>query len=98
MPIGTLTAKDERMSSITEGSNVFLKVPRYQRGYAWTRDNVDDLLNDIAGVPSGQFFVGTVILHSLQDETDTYNLIDGQQRMTTCTICLLYTSPSPRDS
>mgnify|MGYP006137404587 CR=1 FL=1 len=88
MPIGTLTAKDERMSSITEGSNVFLKVPRYQRGYAWTRDNVDDLLNDIAGVPSGQFFVGTVILHSLKDETDTYNLIDGQQRMTTCTILL----------
>lgn len=88
MPIGTLTAKDERMSSITEGSNVFLKVPRYQRGYAWTRDNVDDLLNDINGVPSGQFFVGTVILHSLKDETDTYNLIDGQQRMTTCTILL----------
>jgi uncharacterized protein with ParB-like and HNH nuclease domain len=88
MPIGTLTAKDERMSSITEGSNVFLKVPRYQRGYAWTRDNVDDLLNDITGVPSGQFFVGTVILHSLKDETDTYNLIDGQQRMTTCTILL----------
>tara|TARA_B100000767_G_C19758309_1_gene534010 strand:+ start:129 stop:1844 length:1716 start_codon:yes stop_codon:yes gene_type:complete len=88
MPIGTLTAKDERMSSITEGSNVFLNVPRYQRGYAWTRDNVDDLLNDIDDVPSGQFFIGTVILHSLKDETDTYNLIDGQQRMTTCTILL----------
>jgi len=88
MPIGTLTAKDERMSSITEGSNVFLNVPRYQRGYAWTRDNVDDLLNDIVGVPSGQFFIGTVILHSLTNENDTYNLIDGQQRMTTCTILL----------
>ena len=88
MPIGTLTAKDERMSSITEGSDVFLNVPRYQRGYAWTRDNVDDLLNDIYDVPSGQFFIGTVILHSLKNSNDTYNLIDGQQRMTTCTILL----------
>lgn len=88
MPMGTLTAKDERMSSITEGSDVFLNVPRYQRGYAWTRDNVDDLLNDIYDVPSGQFFIGTVILHSLKNSNDTYNLIDGQQRMTTCTILL----------
>ena len=32
--------------------------------------------------------MGTVILHSLKNEIDTYNLIDGQQRMTTCTILL----------
>lgn len=88
MPIGSLTAKDERMSSITEGSNVFLNVPRYQRGYAWTRDNVDDLLRDMSAVPSGQFFVGTVILHIQQNDSETYNLIDGQQRMTTCTMLL----------
>jgi hypothetical protein len=88
MPIGSLTAKDERMSSITEGSNVFLNVPRYQRGYAWTRDNVDDLLRDMTDVDSGQFFIGTVILHIQQEDSETYNLIDGQQRMTTCTMLL----------
>ena len=88
MPIGSLSAKDEKINVITEGSSIFLQVPRYQRGYAWNTDNIDDMLSDLQSVPKGSFFFGTLILHIRPNEENTFDLIDGQQRMTSITIML----------
>lgn len=88
MPIGSLSAKDEKISAITEGSSIFLQVPRYQRGYAWNTDNIEDMLSDLQSVPKGSFFFGTLILHIRPSEENTFDLIDGQQRMTSITIML----------
>ena len=88
MPIGSLSAKDEKISAITEGSSIFLQVPRYQRGYAWDTDNIDEMLSDLQSVPKGSFFFGTLILHIRPTEESTFDLIDGQQRMTSITIML----------
>ena len=88
MPIGSLSAKDEKISAITEGSSIFLEVPRYQRGYAWNTDNIDDMLSDLQSVPKGTFFFGTLILHIRPGSESTFDLIDGQQRMTSITIML----------
>ncbi|QIN67986.1 hypothetical protein SBC1_80330 (plasmid) [Caballeronia sp. SBC1] len=61
-------------------------VPDYQREYVWTDKEVTQLLDDIneqidAGL-SRPYFVGTVLV-SPSHEVDHYEVIDGQQRLTT---------------
>ena len=59
-------------------------VPPYQRPYAWTQDEVDDLWDDIGTLGAGHF-MGSLVM-SIEDEQRP-QVIDGQQRLTTA--CLL---------
>ena len=64
----------------------FYIVPDYQREYVWTDKEVHQLLNDIneqldAGT-TREYFVGTVLV-SPTDKKNHYEVIDGQQRLTT---------------
>jgi hypothetical protein len=70
-----------------------LKIPAYQRSYKWETDHVKNLLSDIwenqkmrKDVP---YMVGTVIIHEqgINDET-FFDIVDGQQRLTTLTFML----------
>lgn len=71
--------------------NITLKIPNYQRPYKWTPKNAIQLLDDIQNARSENkevYRVGTLILHhTIEDENDVYNIVDGQQR--TITFCLL---------
>ena len=71
--------------------NVELVVPNYQRPYKWTAKNAIQLLDDIIEAKNANkevYRVGTLILH--HDEKDnSYNIVDGQQRVTTFTLLLL---------
>jgi len=74
-----------------------LNVPRYQRSYAWDKQQITDLLNDIEylyeerqrNTDTDAFhYFGTVVLHGQGtvsvDKTDTftkYDIVDGQQRL-----------------
>src|SRR5690348_13109086 len=64
----------------------FYVVPDYQREYVWTEKEVQQLLDDIneqIGVAdSREYFVGTVLV-SPSSEKNRYEVIDGQQRLTT---------------
>jgi hypothetical protein len=66
----------------------FYVVPPFQREYVWTaRKQVKRLLEDLAeafhsGTSEGAYFVGSTVVYRAEDE-DTFNLVDGQQRMTT---------------
>jgi hypothetical protein len=69
------------------------RVPEYQRPYVWGTDQVNDLLEDIAYAlttkPNGEYFLGSIVLQkrTVQDEGKEYmenDLLDGQQRLTTC--------------
>ena len=63
-----------------------LLIPLYQREYKWTRDKVQVLINDIK---QRDKFLGIVILDETQD---CYEIVDGQQRITTCIWrCLRFT-------
>ena len=42
-----------------EDSNVFYIVPRYQRQYAWNKDNWTGLYDDISDGPSA-YFLGSI--------------------------------------
>jgi hypothetical protein len=66
-----------------------LVIPAYQRDYAWTTANIDDLFEDIEEameLKSGHY-LGTFIL-SQTDRMAPVNVVDGQQRLTTLTILL----------
>lgn len=62
----------------------FFRIPTYQRDYAWDTGNVDDLLDDIieAIETNTNHYIGTFIL-SETSRPKVYNVVDGQQRLTT---------------
>lgn len=72
---------------------VFL-IPPYQRAYAWTMDEVTDLLDDLFLAldetdlkDPDPYFLGSVVLAKAEGNPSA-NVIDGQQRLTTLTILL----------
>lgn len=82
----------------------FYRVPDYQREYVWGEtdpkgeggEEVDQFLSDIHAEYEGatkdfapEYFIGTIVV--CKDESDVYELIDGQQRTTTAylTLCAL---------
>ena len=68
-------------------------VPAYQRGYRWDKLNVTDLLDDllefIQDDNSGKFYcLQPLVVKKIG--ANQYNVIDGQQRLTTIFIILKY--------
>lgn len=68
-------------------------IPAYQRGYRWTRLQVIQLLDDIwrfiKDENSGQFYcLQPLVIKALDD--GRYEVVDGQQRLTTIYIVLTY--------
>lgn len=64
-------------------------IPPYQRDYAWTRTNVDELFEDIVEAleTHDAHYIGTFILS--RSPTDTrFKIVDGQQRLTTLIMIL----------
>lgn len=59
-----------------------LLIPLYQREYKWTDDRISTLLNDIKIQDK---FLGNIILDECED---CYEVVDGQQRLTTCILIL----------
>lgn len=64
----------------------FYIVPDYQREYVWTDKEVHQLLEDIGEQidvgTTREYFIGTVLV-SPTDQKNHYEVIDGQQRLTT---------------
>lgn len=65
-----------------------LKIPDYQRPYTWKKSTADTLFNDIysAMKKNKDYRLGSLILH--KDENGFYNIVDGQQRLTTTALIL----------
>lgn len=65
-------------------------VPAYQRGYRW-KEEVEILLNDINEIDAGQnYSLQPIVVKKIADAESKYELIDGQQRLTTLYIILKY--------
>jgi hypothetical protein len=63
----------------------FYGIPRFQREYSWTKENVEDFLRDVVVEAGSEYFIGSVVLY----RADTYfGIVDGQQRLTTVTMLL----------
>jgi hypothetical protein len=79
-------------------------IPPYQRGYRWSEQQVRDLLNDIdtfePNSSNGEWYcVQPLVVKRIEDsekqkngldERDWYEVIDGQQRLTTIFLIIHY--------
>ncbi|HLW06566.1 MAG TPA: DUF262 domain-containing HNH endonuclease family protein [Marinilabiliaceae bacterium] len=74
-------------------SNMWFRIPEYQRPYIWGKDEINDLLDDITFAqrekPDQEYFLGSFVFQAKRAGSTPdlqYNendLLDGQQRMTT---------------
>ncbi len=63
-----------------------IKIPFYQRGYSWDKENVEKLLSDIYYSKTQSYFLGSIILKKGKGHSKI--IVDGQQRIST--ILLIY--------
>jgi hypothetical protein len=64
-------------------------IPLYQRNFAWTYDEIEQLLNDVADAfqeNRDNYYIGTLIVNK---ENDIFKIIDGQQRTTALNLIAL---------
>ena len=64
-------------------------IPLYQRNFAWTYDEIEQLLNDVADAfqeKRDNYYIGTLVVNK---EKDLFKIIDGQQRTTALNLIAL---------
>ncbi|HID4048504.1 TPA: DUF262 domain-containing protein, partial [Pluralibacter gergoviae] len=85
---GLLSAGDETFGKIIKGDSSYL-IPMYQRDYSWDEEHWEDLWNDIIAnrAVNGKHYMGSIVL--IPKEKKQFEVIDGQQRLTTLTIMIL---------
>lgn len=73
------------------GNGIIYSVPRFQRDYSWTAIEWDDLWQDIEGLfeegGEKEHYMGYLVLQS--KDSKNFDVIDGQQRLTTLSILVL---------
>lgn len=65
------------------------KIPDYQRGYSWDKEQVMDLIKDLEQVQHQDYmhYTGTLVI-SKPENSMRYDVVDGQQRLSTILILL----------
>jgi len=83
-------ANNDKLSSILTHSEERFRIPRFQRPYSWTEDEINDFWNDlILSSKEENYFLGSVILnYETYNDCKVVDIIDGQQRILTSTILL----------
>ena len=70
-------------------------IPLYQRNFAWTYNEIEQLLNDVADAFQenenrdnyyNNYYIGTLVVNK---ENDIFKIIDGQQRTTALNLIAL---------
>ncbi|MBP6241342.1 MAG: DUF262 domain-containing protein [Hydromonas sp.] len=84
-----LPLKELSIQEIYNGEKATYEVPIYQRNYAWEKDEISTLVQDVydaffAKKPT--YFIGTLVSFNKGD--GIYEVIDGQQRLTTINLVL----------
>lgn len=69
------------------------RIPIYQRNYSWKEKNIEELFNDINGEDSG-YYCGNLLVtkdnrERVEGITNVFEIVDGQQRLTTVLMFLL---------
>lgn len=89
-----IKASIENLKKILRDDERFYQIPDYQRPYSWDKDNVSDLISDLASAfvnsKDENYFCGSLVLVQ-GSNINRLDIIDGQQRITTFTIlaCVL---------
>ena len=68
-------------------------IPLYQRNFAWTYDEIEQLLNDVADAfqeNRDNYYIGTLVVNLVVNkEKKLFKIIDGQQRTTALNLIAL---------
>ena len=78
-----------KITTIKELFTMDLTLPSYQRPYSWSVKSTNTLFIDTYEAfkdGTSEYRIGSVILHKAS--TGKYNIVDGQQRLTTLSILL----------
>ena len=80
--------KQKSIFKLFGDTDSFYQIPNYQRAYNWMDDQVKDLWDDILKAKDSnyeRYFLGPIILVNKKGK-NYYEVVDGQQRLTTLTI------------
>jgi hypothetical protein len=72
------------------GNGLTYEIPKFQRDYSWSPEQWDDLWQDLLAVRSGEdvpHYMGYLVLQTSNNKR--FQVIDGQQRLTTLSILVL---------
>lgn len=83
-----------RVEDIFNSGNGKYKIPIYQRNYAWKEPQIRQLIRDIYDYcgeknKEKKYYIGTLVVRP-DKEKNTFEVIDGQQRLTTLSMLVAY--------
>ena len=88
-----IKASEQNLNTVFSDA-YFFEIPLYQRPYAWTTEQVDELRDDLLNAmdrdAQSPYFLGSIVL--IKSEGDSRSqVVDGQQRLTTLSMlfCVL---------
>lgn len=84
-----LIQKELKITKVKDLLDMKLTLPPYQRPYKWSVKSTNTLFIDTYEAFKGgisEYRIGSVILH--KENPEKYNIVDGQQRLTTLSILL----------
>ena len=81
-----------KFNILSETSNLFetqdkYVIPLYQRAYAWKEKELVQLVEDVNGSKE-HYYIGSLIVYNDEQHTNVYEVIDGQQRLTSLFLLL----------
>ncbi|OFN71363.1 hypothetical protein HMPREF2528_07375 [Rothia sp. HMSC078H08] len=84
-----ISAGESTIGKFLGNAEEILYIPRYQRSYSWTKENLKDLINDIENSKhtDNDHFIGAIIRCGRGNDSQ-WDIIDGQQRLTSISILL----------
>ena len=83
-----MKAEELKIEDVLVQTKTFV-IPPYQRPYSWSEDNARQLVEDIFNsMEHGdkEYFIGSLICIQDQQDHYRYEVVDGQQRLTTLTL------------
>lgn len=86
-----MRAHDSYLTALLKLSDAVFNIPVYQRNYDWDTDNCKQLFQDIEIIAATKkdHFIGSIVYISIGTATEPYyNIIDGQQRITSVMLFL----------
>ncbi|MGN8499946.1 DUF262 domain-containing protein [Helicobacter pylori] len=83
-----IESKDSYLEDILK-DKLYYQIPIYQRPYQWTEENCEKLLDDLffnyEDNRESDYFCGSLVLIAISEDSKvkTYDVVDGQQRLST---------------
>ncbi len=84
------------LKKISELLSMEFFIPSYQRGYRWTKFEVRELLDDLKQLTEKthdtKYCLQPLIVKKIENKNNCYEVIDGQQRLTTIYLIMKFVS------